>query len=97
MLWIKNVKPGLRTRTKIIESLISKGELTVKQLAEIVEVSESTILYHLNNMQKEEIVESIPTSPIKWKLRSVGYEPITSFFKIAKKKSKKRTKRTDKK
>lgn len=69
---IKNVKRGISTRSRIIDALKQKP-LTVNELAELMELSPSTIRRHLRNMLREGIVLSFRAEKKRlWKLTGIG-------------------------
>lgn len=69
---VRNVRKGLVTRSKIIE-LLSDKAYTMRQLAEEIGLSESSVRRHLNNMFTEGIVEKIRyRGRILWRLSGYG-------------------------
>ena len=69
---IKNVKRGVSTRSRIIDALKQKP-LTVSELAELMELSPSTIRRHLRNMSREGIVLKFKSERKRlWKLTGIG-------------------------
>lgn len=69
---IRNVKKGLLTRSMIIK-LLSEKAYTMRQLAEEIGLSDSSIRRHLNNMLAEGIVEKIKyRGRILWRLSGYG-------------------------
>ena len=69
---IKNVKRGVSTRSRIIDALKQKP-LTVSELAELMELSPSTIRRHLRNMSREGIVLKFKADRKRlWKLTGIG-------------------------
>ena len=69
---IKNVKRGVSTRSRIIDALKQKP-LTINELAELMEMSPSTIRRHLRNMSREGIVLKFKSERKRlWKLTGRG-------------------------
>lgn len=69
---IKNVKRGVSTRSRIIDALKQKP-LTINELAELMEMSPSTIRRHLRNMLREGIVLKFKSEKKRlWKLTGIG-------------------------
>jgi DNA-binding IclR family transcriptional regulator len=57
LLRIRNVRRGLIMRSKILELIDSDKWTIPSALAEKVGITSSTVLYHLKNMEREDIVE----------------------------------------
>jgi len=69
---IRNVKRGVSTRSRIIDAL-KQRPLTIKELAELMQLSPSTIRRHLRNMSREGIVLKFKSEGKRlWKLTGVG-------------------------
>lgn len=69
---VRNVKKGLLTRSMIIK-LLSDKAYSMRQLAEEIGLSESSIRRHLKNMLAEGIVEKIRyRGRILWRLSGYG-------------------------
>jgi len=69
---IKNVKRGVSTRSKIIDAL-KQRPLTINELAELIELSPSTIRRHLRNMSREGIVSKFKSEGKRlWRLTGIG-------------------------
>lgn len=69
---VRNVRKGLLTRSRIIE-LLSERACTMKQLAQEIGLSESSVKRHLDNMLAEGIVEKVKyRGKILWKLSGYG-------------------------
>ena len=69
---IKNVKQGVSTRSRIIDAL-KRRPLTIDELAELIELSPSTIRRHLRNMLREGIVLKFRSERKRfWKLTGIG-------------------------
>jgi predicted transcriptional regulator len=56
-----NVHRGLVMRSKILDNLDKEEWSKTSNISEKVSVTSSTVLYHLRNMEREEIVERSPT------------------------------------
>ena len=80
---IRNVPNGLATRSKIIDYLSKDQWISTTE----VPVTSGTVLYHLKNMQREDVVERNPKS-LKWRLAEVHQIALTEFLTKAKKKKK---------
>ncbi len=91
LIWIRNVRQGLVTRTRIIRALEQEGPLTISELSKIVGLTTSTIAHHIANMKREHIVVALPTSPVRWRLSPPESEPLTSFL-VPQRKRRKRKK-----
>jgi predicted transcriptional regulator len=71
LIRIKNVKPGLVTRTKIASAL--EGEqLAAKTIGERTGVGYASVLHHLHLMEDESIVEKEGKRPYLWSLTGAG-------------------------
>ena len=69
---IRNVRRGVSTRSKIIDAL-KQRPLTVNELAELIQLSPSTIRRHLRNMSRERIVLKFKSEgKMLWRLTGIG-------------------------
>ncbi|MHA3963315.1 MAG: winged helix-turn-helix domain-containing protein [Candidatus Thorarchaeota archaeon SMTZ1-45] len=57
---IRNVRRGLETRTQIIKQLDPDNWVTTTAISRNVDVTFTTVLYHLRNLERERIVERNP-------------------------------------
>ncbi|MFW9963236.1 MAG: winged helix-turn-helix domain-containing protein [Candidatus Sifarchaeia archaeon] len=57
---IRNVRRGLETRTQIIDQLDTDKWVTTSEITRYVNVTSTTVLYHLKNLERERIVERKP-------------------------------------
>lgn len=80
LVLINNVRRGLMTRTRILNSLSIEKWKTISEIAEKVHVTYNTILYHLKNMEREEIVIQ-EKDGAGWKLLRSAQTPLSDFFK----------------
>lgn len=72
----RNVSTGLRTRTKIIES-IERQAAQVNKIAKDTGLSHGSIRYHLRILRKERIVEPAGWGrPSTWRLTSFGQQQL---------------------
>ena len=82
--WIRNVHPGLISRTKIIDMLYEEEWKSINEIARNIDLTENTVRYHLKNMLKERIVEKQSDGP-GWRLGEIGQTLLTDFMKKKKK------------
>ncbi|TFG32111.1 ArsR family transcriptional regulator [Candidatus Thorarchaeota archaeon] len=54
---IRNVKPGLLTRSLILDNLTTDTWKSTSKIAKEIPVSTNTITYHLRNLERENVVE----------------------------------------
>jgi predicted ArsR family transcriptional regulator len=78
--WIRNLERGLARRTEILRTLSSEEWRTVAEIANNVDVTTATILYHLHNMEREKVVERDPEGR-HWKLGAIQQSSLEDFFK----------------
>ncbi len=78
LTWIRNVESGLRSRTAILEAVEQKETPTTTEIASVVNISYSTVLYHLKNMEKESIVTRDPVTG-SWRLVDQGQSQLIDF------------------
>lgn len=75
----RNIQPGLLRRTEIL-FILEKDTSTAQILATQIDVSYSTILYHLHHLERHRIVARVnPKPPIKWVLKPVGQLTLNSY------------------
>lgn len=72
----RNVKRGLRVRSKIIAAL-EKEPLNARSLSEKVGVSYSSVLYHLHLLEAEKTAIKHPKTRL-WKLTGAGQQRLTN-------------------
>jgi DNA-binding IclR family transcriptional regulator len=89
LLWIANVRRGLITRTEIIDVLSRDEWLSPSKIAEKVRVTAGTVVYHLKNMEREDIVEREPEGS-RWRLGPYNQTTLTSFLTTKTRKRKKK-------
>jgi predicted transcriptional regulator len=78
----RNVKKGLKARTKILELLNGskkKYEFTVKDLSRLAKLSYYSSFHHLRLLENEQIVKRQGKRPYKWKITGKGQKVLTSF------------------
>ncbi|TFG10464.1 ArsR family transcriptional regulator [Candidatus Thorarchaeota archaeon] len=78
LMWIRNVDSGLRSRTAILGVIEEKESPTTSQIAEEMKISYSTVLYHLKNMEREEVVEKDVNSGA-WHVVDQGQAQLVDF------------------
>lgn len=88
MHWIRNVRRGLATRSEIIQVLNTDKWCSVSEIAGQVRVTAGTVLYHLRNMERENVVERDPEGG-GWKLGQIQQSSLTDFLKPARSRKKK--------
>lgn len=86
---IRNVRRGLVSRSAIIKSLDSITWKRTSEIAQQVEVTAHTILYHLRNLEREKIVERDAESK-GWRLGPYEQVELTQFLTSAKAKQRKK-------
>jgi DNA-binding transcriptional ArsR family regulator len=75
----RNVKAGLERRTSILR-ILEQFSVTANQLSERIDVTYSTILYHLHNLESRGIVEKADVKPpYIWLSRSVGQQTLNNY------------------
>ena len=75
----RNVRPGLATRTKILNALEERPGLTVLELSELTGLSPSAIRRQLLSLEEEGIVARRGRRPFKWALTGLGQARLTEF------------------
>lgn len=75
MKHVRNVKAGLRTRTKLISELEKKSQ-NAKYLSKKVSLSYSVVLHHLRLLESEDIVERRGKRPFYWILTGLGQKQL---------------------
>ncbi|MFW9913115.1 MAG: ArsR family transcriptional regulator [Candidatus Thorarchaeota archaeon] len=78
--WIRNIERGLSRRTEILHALSNDKWRSVADIAESVKVTTATILYHLHNMERENVVERNPDGK-GWKLGPIQQSSLEDFLK----------------
>jgi len=73
----RNVKTGLRSRTKILQAL-ERGEKTIREITEIMKISYACTSHHLHLLQAENYVKRIgEKKPFKWRTTGLGQQRLT--------------------
>ncbi len=75
----RNVRPGLATRTKILDALEERPGLTVLELSELTGLSQSAVRKQLLSLEKEGIVARTGRKPYKWAMTGLGQARLTEF------------------
>ena len=75
MKHVRNVKAGLRTRTKLIAELEKKSH-HAKGLSKKASLSYSVILHHLRLLESEDIVNRKGKRPYFWNLTGLGQKQL---------------------
>lgn len=84
---IRNVRRGLVTRTDIIRCLDSDSWITTADIARQVDVTFHTVLYHLRNLEREEVVERDPDGK-GWRFGPFKQSELTRFLTTKRKRKK---------
>jgi predicted ArsR family transcriptional regulator len=75
----RNVKAGLERRSEILR-ILEKSSSTANQLSERIDVSYSTILYHLHNLESRGIIERARLKPpYEWKITPIGQQRLNNY------------------
>jgi len=85
---IRNVRRGLVSRSAIIKLLNTSTWTTTSEIADQVEVTSHTVLYHLRNLERERVVERDPEGK-GWRLGPFEQVELMEFLKPPRKKRKK--------
>jgi len=75
---VKNVRPGLESRTKILLAL-ERELLTAREIAEKVGMSYGAVLEQLRNLERDGVVERVGKRPYRWRLTGLGQQSISDF------------------
>ncbi|MEM3047263.1 MAG: winged helix-turn-helix domain-containing protein, partial [Candidatus Bathyarchaeia archaeon] len=75
LAFIRNVRPGLKARTRIIASL-RRGGRSAREVASETGLSYRSVLAHLNAMRRGRVVKREGKRPHSWSLTSYGQQPI---------------------
>jgi DNA-binding IclR family transcriptional regulator len=78
--WIRNIERGLARRTEILHALSDEEWRSVAEIAKSVDVTTATILYHLHNMERENVVERNQDGK-QWKLGPIQQSLLEDFLK----------------
>ena len=90
--WLRNVPSGLRSRSSIL-SLLTKDTWTdISKITEMVEITHTTVIYHLRNMQRESIVEQEPDGS-RWKLSENHQLELAEFLSKGRRRTTKKTRK----
>ncbi|MBS7609079.1 winged helix-turn-helix transcriptional regulator [Candidatus Bathyarchaeota archaeon] len=76
---MRNVRPGLRTRSKIVK-ILRIGNYTAMQIASLGGMSYRSALNHLKALEKEKIAMKTGSRPSKWSLTGAGQQSVTKFL-----------------
>jgi predicted ArsR family transcriptional regulator len=85
---IRNVRRGLITRTDILKHLDSNTWITTAEISRFVSVTPQTVLYHLRNLEREEVVERDPEGK-GWRFGPFQQSQLTQFISTKQKRKKK--------
>lgn len=75
---IKNIKLGLRARTKIL-GVLDKGSADAKTIAKETEMRYSVIMHHLRLLEAEGIVERKGSKPHVWAITGLGQRRLVNL------------------
>lgn len=84
---IRNVPSGLITRSQILDRLSSEKWQSTTVLAKEIPVTSGTVLYHLKNMEREDVVERDSRTQ-KWRLAEIHQIKLTEFLSPSKRRGK---------
>jgi len=84
---IRNVPNGLATRSEIINQLSTEKWTSTSDIAKNVPVTAGTVLYHLKNMQREDVVKR-NSMTLDWRLTEVQQIALTEFLSTSQRKRK---------
>jgi len=73
----RNVRPGLRVRTRIV-LLLEKGASNTRHIAQKTELSYGVVLHHLHLLETENILVRKGNKPYLWELTGVGQQRLTN-------------------
>jgi len=73
------VRRGLLTRSKILDNLDKETWSKTSDIVGNVSVTSSTVLYHLRNMEREEVVERSPNGE-GWRFAPIQQAELTEYI-----------------
>jgi DNA-binding transcriptional ArsR family regulator len=76
---LRNIRPGLRARSKIVK-ILKIGSHTAMQVASISGMSYRSVLNHLKALERDKIAIRTASKPSKWSLTGVGQQSVTKFL-----------------
>ena len=76
---LRNVRRGLLMRSKILENLDKEEWSKTSKIVGNVSVTSSTVLYHLRNMEREEVVERSPNGE-GWRFSPIQQVELTEYL-----------------
>lgn len=85
---IRNVRQGLERRSEILRLLDHESWITTSDIAQQVNVTYHTVLYHLRNLMREEIVERNPDGK-GWRMGPIQQSELLPFFEEERKRKSK--------
>jgi DNA-binding transcriptional ArsR family regulator len=85
---IRNVRRGLLTRTDILKLLDNESWITTSEIAQQVNVTYNTVLYHLKHLLREEVIERDPS--LGWRFGPVQQSDLTEFLSSKKRQNSKK-------
>ena len=88
MHWIRNVRRGLFARTRIINFLDSENWALASVIAGEIGLTRNTVIYHLQNMERERIVIRNPEGA-GWMLGKFTQAQLADFLSKPRKKKRK--------
>jgi DNA-binding transcriptional ArsR family regulator len=74
---IRNIKRGLRARTKIL-NVLSGGAVDAKTIAKKTEMPYSVVMHHLRLLEAEGIVKREGSKPHVWMLTGLGQKRLVN-------------------
>lgn len=73
------MRRGLLTRSKILENLNKEDWSKTSKIVRNVSVTSSTVLYHLRNMEREEVVERSSDGK-SWRFAPIQQVQLTEYI-----------------
>ena len=78
LMFIRNVRPGLKARTRIITSL-RKRAMPARELVAETGLSYRSVLSHLNAMRRGRVVRKEGRRPYSWSLTGYGQQAVLNY------------------
>lgn len=75
---IRNVRPGLAARTKIVLAL-EKKPVNAKTVAEQAQITYGVAIHHLHLLEAGRIVQHTDNRPYVWRLTGAGQKRLTDL------------------
>ncbi|RJS79589.1 hypothetical protein CW708_01980 [Candidatus Bathyarchaeota archaeon] len=78
---LRNIKLGLKARTKILDFLEKRFPVDAKTIARETKLHYNVVIHHLKLLETEKIVERSGGRPYFWKLTGLGQRRLNSIIK----------------